>query len=453
MPTGIATDATTQYFFKDLVETASLSSLFDFENAKPLFEGVHRSYKFCLLTLTGTAVKEAAAEFAFFLHDPNELAKDDVRFELKPDEITLLNPNTGTCPIFRSRRDAEITLSIYRRVPVLIKQADPEGNPWDISFLTIFHMSNDSHLFHWRDALETEGWILNGNVFERENDRMLPLYEAKMIHHFDHRWATYDGDKIRDSTPTEKVDQNFSPLPRYWVAEKEVTSRLRGRWNHQWLMGWRRFARSTDERTFIANFLPAFGVGDSLFLALSNEAEAPCLWAGLTTFVFDYLARQKLSGTNMLFYIVEQLPLLPPVALRESCAWEETTVSSWIRPRIAELVTTASDLHEFADEVLGSETTFHWDMDRRLSLRVELDAAFFHLYDIDREDVDYIMDTFPIVKRKDEQKHGEYRTKRLILEVYDGMADAITTGEPYQTILDPPPGEGPRHQEGSQDGC
>jgi hypothetical protein len=55
------------------------------------------------------------------------------------------------------------------------------------------------------------------------------------------------------------------------------------------------------------------------------------------------------------------------------------------------------------------------------------------------------MDTFKVVRQKDEQAHGEYRTKRLILDRYDAMADAIRTGKPYQTPLDPPPGHGPRH--------
>lgn len=153
------------------MQRGNLASLYDFENAKPLFEGVHRSFKFCLLTLTGRDERAAQAKFAFFAHDPSDLLKDDARFELTPDEIQLLNPNTGTCPVFRTRRDAEITLGIYRRVPVLINENDPiNGNPWGISFMRMFDMSNDSHLFHTRDELEADGWTLNGNVFERSLD-------------------------------------------------------------------------------------------------------------------------------------------------------------------------------------------------------------------------------------------------------------------------------------------
>lgn len=169
LPTGIATDATTQHYFKDLVQSSSLVSLFDFENRKPLFDGVDSRMKFCLLTLSGRDSQAESAEFAFFAQDTTDLLKDSARFELTPEEIQLLNPNTGTCPIFRTRRDAEITLGIYRRVPVLINENDPEnGNPWGIKFMTMFHMSNDSHLFYTREELETDGWELQGNVFERE---------------------------------------------------------------------------------------------------------------------------------------------------------------------------------------------------------------------------------------------------------------------------------------------
>ena len=141
VPTGIATDSFNRHFFKDLVTSRSLVSLFDFENSQPLFEGVHRSFKFCLLTLSGTDAPVAVASFAFFAHHPDDLNRPGTRFTLTPEEITLLNPNTGTCPVFRTRRDAEITLGIYRRLPVLIRKGDPDGNPWGV--LTPTHVYDE----------------------------------------------------------------------------------------------------------------------------------------------------------------------------------------------------------------------------------------------------------------------------------------------------------------------
>lgn len=188
VPTGIATDDTTKLYFQDLIERRSLASLYDFENRDAVFPGVHRSYKFCLLTLTGSNRPATdGATFVFFAHQTEDLTDPERLFALTAKDIALLNPNTRTCPVFRTRRDAELTKAIYRRVPVLLREGDPDGNPWGIKFSTMFHMSNDSHLFRTRDQLESDGWTLEGNVFTRDGDRYLPLYEAKMLHHFDHR--------------------------------------------------------------------------------------------------------------------------------------------------------------------------------------------------------------------------------------------------------------------------
>lgn len=272
VPSGIATDDTTKFFFQDLMDTRSLVSLYDFENREAIFPGVHRSYKFCLLTLTGSArPAKRGAEFVFFAHKTNDLLDDWRRFTLSAEDIALLNPNTRTCPIFRSKRDAELTKSIYRRVPVLIKEGPPEENPWGISFLRMFDMSNDSHLFRTRGQLEADGWVLKSNVFVKGHDKYLPLYEAKMLHHFDHRWATYEGTDTRDVTLAEKHDPDFVVLPRYWVEEREVETRLDGRWDKRWLLGWRDITNTTNERTVIASVLPKVAVGNNAPLALNTH--------------------------------------------------------------------------------------------------------------------------------------------------------------------------------------
>ncbi|WP_328473675.1 Eco57I restriction-modification methylase domain-containing protein [Streptomyces sp. NBC_00448] len=448
VPTGIATDATTQFFFKDLVQRGSLASLYDFENAAPLFPGVHRSFKFSLLTLAGRTAREPAATFAFFLHDPAELDAADKRFILTPEEITLLNPNTGTCPVFRTRRDAEITLGIYRRVPVLIKEGDPNGNPWGLSFMTMFHMSNDSHLFHTRDQLEADGWTLTGNTFTRGAARMLPLYEAKMLHHYDHRWATYDLDgSTQDFTLAEKHDPSAVVLPRYWVAEPEVDAQSAHKsWDRDWLLGWRDICRATDERTAISFAFPKSAVGNKVPLMCAKQEPwtALTLVACQTSFVHDFASRQKVGGVTMNFFIWQQLPVLLPGVLQP--------FEDFIVARVFELTYTAWDMVALSRDLGDVGEPFRWDEERRAVIRAELDALFFHLYGVAREDVDYILDTFPIVKRKDEAKYGSYRTKELILDLYDRMAAAgvsldtpLVDGENFTSALTPLPGHGPRH--------
>ena len=167
LPTGIATDDTTKRFFQDVVKTKALASLFDFENKGIFFPDVHRNYKFCLFT-AGRGLRPTAdrAEFVFFAHAVEALRDPERRFVLSPEDIALLNPNTRTCPIFRSGRDAELAKAIYRRVPVLAmaqnlpSQSVILPNPWSITFRAMFHMSNDSHLFRTRDRLEADGWRL-----------------------------------------------------------------------------------------------------------------------------------------------------------------------------------------------------------------------------------------------------------------------------------------------------
>jgi hypothetical protein len=444
LPSGIATDATTQYFFKDLVTSRSLVALYDFENRDRLFEAVDSRVKFCLLTLSGSDVDTEAAWFAFFAHRPEDLEREGSRFRLTPEEITLLNPNTGTCPVFRTRRDAEITLAIYRRHPVLIRHGEPDGNPWGLSFMQgLFNMTSDSGLFRTRNQLEADGWKLDGNTFKRGSESMLPLYEAKMIHHYDHRWATYDesGD-VRDVTEAEHADPHFVVMPRYWVASDVVRSKLDGRWDHEWLVGFRDICRSTDERTMITGVFPAVAVGNKLPLLLPTTGDARALSAVLSSVVTDYVVRQKLGGTTMNFFYVEQLPVLHPSTFSNVCVWAsgQRTLGEWIADRTIELTCTAQDMAPASQDVSAIEPPFVWDKDRRDVLRAELDSAFFLLYGIDRDDAEYILSTFPIANRKDPA------LAQRVLEAYDRIAESVSTGKPFNSDLNPPPGQGRRHE-------
>lgn len=444
IPSGIATDATTQHFFRDLIEAGQLASMYSFWEIRRIFLDTDSRSSFALFTLSGCARPVEHAEFAFDLRDLQDLGDPTRRFSLSAEEIKLLNPNTGTCPVFRTRRDAEITKGVYRRLPVLVREAldnIPEENPWNVKFRAMLHMANDSGLFRTRQELEGTGWRLYGNIFEREGERLVPLYEAKMVHHFDHRFGDY-ADKPPDSqstalpdVPLERLsDPQYAITPRYWVAEAEVDHRLDGRWEHGWLLGWRDICRGTDFRTVIAGMIPRTAVNDKFLLMLPETQPAGALFANLTALVFDYVARQKLGGTSLKYFTMRQLPVLSPIQFREPCPWslsEDTW--SWIRPRVLELSFTSWEVEPFARDLGYPGTPFRWDVDRRLQFRAEVDAAFFHLYGLSRDDVEYVVDTFPILRRNDERAHGEYRTKRVILEVYDELAKAVRTGRPYRT--------------------
>ena len=223
VPTGIATDDSTKAYFGHITQSKQLVSLYDIENRDRLFPAVDSRMKFCLLTLGASE----QAEFVCFATQVSQLADERRRFTLTPEDFRLINPNTQTCPVFRSKRDAELTKKLYRAAPVLIYEANaednsanagelPAENPWGITFSQgLFNMTSASHLFK-----------------DEESPNHLPLYEAKLIHHFDHRWATYTTDPntgtvaSRDVTLQEKQDASFSITPRYWVPAREVWLRL-----------------------------------------------------------------------------------------------------------------------------------------------------------------------------------------------------------------------------------
>ncbi|MFI6458610.1 Eco57I restriction-modification methylase domain-containing protein [Streptosporangium amethystogenes] len=469
IPTAIATGAGAQHLFSDLTRRGSIASLYDFENLKPLFAGVHSSYKFCLLSMTGRNLREPAAKFAFFLEDTTDLEDSKRVFALSPEEIALINPNTGTLPIFRTRQDADLTSAIYHRIPVLWNEADKNGNPWGITFKNLFNMTDDSDLFRTREQLDREGWELRGNVFVRGGERMLPLYEGKMAHHFDHRWNSYYGTGNEDRrrlSITEKQNPSAAADPRYWIAESGLISTVRKdkeveipgvalrleevKWDRDWLCGWRDVCRTTDERTAIPAFLPRTAAGHTypLMLPRVSAVLAAALVAAQSSLVFDFVSRQKVGGIHMALMTWKQLPVPAPQTLEPH--------TSFLVPRVLELVYTAHDMAGLARDLGDTGTPFRWDEDRRAQIRAELDAYFFHLYGIDRPDVEYILETFQTesggLKNNEIAKYGTYRTKDLVLAEYDRMAASgvsLTTplvdGENYTSTLTPPPGHGPRH--------
>jgi hypothetical protein len=445
VPTGIATDDTTKHFFADCVTSKRLVSLFDFENAAPVFPGVHRSFKFCLLTVAGHERPTQEAEFVFFAHRTADLADEDRRFTLSPEDLALINPNTKTAPVFRSRRDAEITKAIYRRVPVLVREGAADGNPWGVDFQQgLFNMTSDSHLFRTADDLRAEGAVLAGNQWRRGDRRWVPLYEAKMVHRFNHRFGDYAlrvvenaGNQLPEVPNKYLKDPAYVVQPRYWVNQTAVRDQLRSD-AVEWLLGFRKTCRATDARTMIPCVIPSAAVGDK-FPLINPERDFALLYANLASFMLDYVTRQKSGGTDLSFFIAEQLPVIQPQSLHGGCEWLSEPTHSWIAKRVLELCYTSWDIRSVGEHLGWAGPPLVWEENRRHLISSELDAFFFHRYGVGRDDVDYIMETFTIVRRKDEAAHGEYRTKRLILERYDAMAACIANGTEYQTVLDPPP--------------
>mgnify|MGYP002624595193 FL=1 len=574
VPSGIATDDGTKAYFGKIATSGMLKSIYDFENSQGLFPNVHRSFKFCLLTL---APKDGASDFAFFLHNLKEAEDSRRHFTMTPEDFDLINPNTHTCPVFRSEEDAKLAKKIYKKAGVFVREIEngelkiENGNPWGVSFQRMYDMSNDSGLF--RSEIENGK---NRNSQLSTFNSQLPLYEAKLMHQFDHRWNTFVNGEPKDVTLEQKADANFTVTPQYYVpyaetvlrattldlkivqalreliqiengelkiengkADKKLRELIRQKagmsddlfseteelesgesnienkelkiLNSQlstlgskdlcqavfelaeklcpkYLMGFRGICRATDIRTVLVSALPLSGVGNSApVMVFSKSVKATlkaCLLSNMNSLPFDFVARFKVGGINFNFFIVNQLPVLPPSAYHEAAL-------NFIVPRVMALTYTATDMTEWAralwndcDEKLRmkilelkdwyngierkelenenailrlkaqndgfgghveakAETSlnlnsfqlspFNFQLEKRTVLRAELDAYYARLYGLTRTELQYILDprsvmgddypseTFRVLKESEIAKYGEYRTQRLVLEAWDRM--------------------------------
>ena len=446
VPSGIASDKTAAKFFKGVATEGRLKTLYDFENGRqgrkggPFFPDVHRSFKFCALVASPSPT-DYAAQCAFFLHDVSDLTEEGVMFALSAEDFARVNPNTGTAPIFRSKRDADLTTVIYgNAVPLVDRSSGTEVKSWPVKYSTMFHMTNDSGLFRTRKELDEQeaAYPLGGNTFGSASGNWLPLYVGRMIHQFDHRAASVEVNEANlhnaalsgAVSEEQKADPDFVPTPQYWVPESEVDLPS----GTEWTIAFRDIARATDIRTMIAAAIPKAGVGNTAPLILWNDddqrADHKALLLGnLGAISLDYVTRQKAQSTHLNWYIVEQLPVISPDKF-ESVRFGAKSAAEVVRQVVLDLTYTAHDMEPFArdmgyvDEAGTVKPPFTWDKERRLVLRAKLDAVFFHLYGItDRDDIRYIYSTFPIVEREDKAAYGgKYRSCELCLAYMNALA-------------------------------
>lgn len=473
VPTGIATDDNNKDFFGCIVDSNRLVSLFDFENREAIFPSVHRGHKFCLLTISGDKIENSIMQFGFFLTRVENL-QDNLRvFTLDKDDFLRLNPNTKTCPIFRTKIDAVLTAKVYQDIPILIHNENHQ-NFWKIKFMRMFDMSNDSNLFYTKEQLENEGAVSIGSYFQLEEEVYLSLYEGKMFTSFNHRYANIvvnNNNLIRKGQSIENSNEDmensfFTVISQYWVKESEVLKKLKCK-NKPYL-SFKAVTSSTNERTLLATYLPYSAIHDNapiILTGIQSYILNACLLANLNSIVLDFIARQKVGNIKIMLYVIEQFPILPPTFYKKEGFQN-------IIKCVIELIYTSWDIKAFADDIWkeadadlkaaitrqweenkaatsGNELEppdwceideegcplppFKWDENRRAILKAELDAIYAKLYGLTEEELRYILDpqdvygpdfpgeTFRVLKEKEIRLYGEYRTRRLVLEAWERL--------------------------------
>lgn len=456
VPTGIATDYGNRHFFSHLVQDESLVSLIDFDNSKGvLFPHILRQTKFSLVTVSGQLSSSDGILFAFGISVLNESEFQKRSYLLDSTDFDVFNPNTLTCPVFRTRLDQNLNRKLYQVAPIF-RDKVKSATGWDVHFKRMFDMTIDSELFTM-------------------NSKDIPLYEAKFFALYNHRHGSFTEYNLSDSpdrVPEELLKAyEFRIRPKYWVNRNDFKKRL-GSYRRKWAVAFRNTARSTDSRTFICSVLPMVAIGNSSPVLLVDQSALlqSCLVANLSALTLDYAVRQKVSGPNLNFFVVEQLPIIPP----EQFSPKDL---QFIVPRVLELSYTAWDLKAFADDVWAEadgalrtiilnrwqnncdaieipeqetpdwvthhtgefpKTPFRWDTQYRLQIQCELDAYFAYKYGLEEEELKYILDpstsllagatqeerdkfpgeTFRVLKNKELKKYNEFRTYKLVMQAW-----------------------------------
>lgn len=455
MPTGIALNDPNKAFFSKLIDENRLVSLYDFENREALFD-IHRMFKFCLLTAGKPQDKPREVKGGFYLTRLDHLLDPNRIYTLKTDDFATLNPNTKTCAVFRTAKDAAIAAKIYRRCPILINDITGE-NPWNARISNMMHMSHDSGDFKTFEDLQNEHASISGNTFTTlAGQTYVPVYEGKMIWFYNHHYGTWPTSSPRpNAIPNVEIDElsneNSLILPWYWTPVEDVMSKLEKldnegnviwKWNHPWLLGYRKISNATNERTFVSSIIPLpNGAGDSIIYVMIDNVLHSALVQGIfSSLTFDYISKQKMGGSNMSNFITKQLPVLSLEQIPDEMIMP-------IVSRVARLCYFNHDLDGWAEELwnelspkqqteipeLGRKECFIYDPEKRAVLQAELDAIFAHLYGLNTEDIRYILDpedicgkgcineTFRVLKDNELRQYGEYRTKRLVLEAWDNF--------------------------------
>lgn len=449
VPTGIATDKTTSKFFRSIASSGNLKCLHDFENHKKLFSAVHSQFKFCAFVVGKDRFFETTA-CSFFSHSVDDVFDGEKAFSLTAGDFLRMNPNTGTMPIFRTKRDADLTMDIYERLPVLGEHS-PNGTVFSFSvkYHRMFDVANDSDKFHSSEQLKfmEKAWPGKGSMWESKKGKWLPLYTGRMFHQYDHRFASaatkssnpYRTTQSIETSQTDKSNPNMFVTPQFWVSENDIRLDL----STPWLLAFRNITSATNMRTMIATAIPCTAVGHSAPLLLPfddsvNHSDLALLLANLNSIVFDFVARQKVQSNNFTWYTLEQMPVVPIVNYASSF-FGSKSARELVLESVLELCYTANDLSGLAASLgfVGKNgrvrSPFGWNAERRLQLRAKLDAVYFHLYGVyngdnvqkSHDDISYIYSTFPIVERNEIALYGAYRTRELALAYCNALESGV----------------------------
>lgn len=422
---GMLQSPTWAAFTQYLIEERKIISAYDFRNWAGWFPAIGYHERFTLLTITGNS---NTMEFGFYLDDTSEIKFSEKVFLLTADECLKINPLSKNIATFSSKKDKDILVSIYSRFNIIAEIQD-----WNIRYTTGLHMSSDASELRTIEELMAEGYSLDKNIFKANKRNYFPLLEGKLLHQYDHRFATFDGIakekrfgiKAATNLPTDsqKSDKAFEVIPRYWVSEEyRNNDKLSRRLYTDWSITFR------DTTNVISNFrtFVACVAGETAFnykapnLVIDEEdsslraKKSALLLAIINSIPFDFITRVKFYGANLIKNIIEQLPIIGYDKI--------SMVQDEIISRVLKLSYTSDSIKTFAEDLNYFDAPYKFNSNERFLIKCELDAVLAHLYCIEKVELAYMLDSFPILRSKEIQQFEKFRTKETILRLYDEFA-------------------------------
>ncbi len=447
--TGIATEKSSAEFFHNLALSQSVKAIYSFTNKKNFFPDIHSREKPCVFVASNQRRFESV-RCAFGIESIDELENNERKLQLTSDDFKMLNPLTKTAPVFENTKDAEITISVYRRYPLLYDQAS-DKLLWPVKFHQMLNRSSDEGKFKTVEQLERDegAFRISNNRYQSADGYWIPVYEGKMVQAYDHRAAdvfvnpknVYRAGQQVSLSETDKKKSDRFPKVQFYIRKTE------SQWptTDKWVIAYKNVTSTTNMRTMIASIIPESGAVHSLpVLSLDSDEDsravkAALILATLNSIAFDYVSRQKVSGINFSWYFLKQIPVVPLDQI-ECTRFGSVSAQDLIKDAVLELTYTATDLAPFAGDMgfveVGGEVKepFTWNENRRLRLIAKLDAIFFILYGIfdsehrikSRDKINYIYSTFPIIEKEENKRFGRYLSRDLTL----AYCNALTSGNP-----------------------
>ena len=438
--TGMVTDDTLKDFTGSLIDKKKLISLIDFSNKKGLFPGVEPNERFSLLTATSEGLGSEEFSISILNETVDEFVNSQRFFSLTPEDILKMNPNTCTLPLFYYPKDADVCKKIYENNSIIINlSSDSPINPWGVEYYRMFDMTNDSDKFREKEWLHENGFYLENGTFIKDDELYLPLYEAKLFDLFDYRYGTFEGIprekrfgiKAEPNHPSDEIKEKpyFEIIPRYWVHSNEVIRNYESK-NIQKdaIFVFRNTCRTyTDSRTARGTLIPFAAASNGCPLMIfRDEHDVPrpkrmilftCLFS---SFTFDFIVRQKMSGGNLNKFIVIQIAIPPPDKFEKIFRINgiEKKADEWIIESASKLLCNTNSMLPFFKK-LGIHDIYPWKADQRIYDICLLDAIVTKIYGLSKLDYEYILDRFPILSRQETEIFGEFLSKKLCLEYYD----------------------------------